>query len=160
MAAPHQIRLSDGTAIGGDRVYVIAEAGVNHNGSIARAVEMVEMAARAGADAVKFQTFSAERLVTGSAPKAAYQQEHTGGGSQQDMLRALELSHADHETLMAACRDNQVTFLSTPFEEQSADLLDGFDVAAFKLPSGELTNIPFLRHVAAKGRPMIISTGM
>lgn len=150
----------DGTVIGGERVYVIAEAGVNHNGDLDRALEMVAVAAEAGADAVKFQTFSADRLVTASAPKAAYQTAETGEGSQKDMLQSLELSPDDHESLIAACRECGIAFLSTPFEEQSADLLESLDVPAFKIPSGEITNLPFLRHVAAKQRPMLVSTGM
>ena len=150
----------DGTVIGGERVYVIAEAGVNHNGDLDRALGMVAVAAEAGADAIKFQTFSADRLVTASAPKAAYQAAATGGGSQRDMLRLLELSPDDHERLIAACRDHDIAFLSTPFEEQSADLLESLNVPAFKIPSGEITNLPFLRHVAAKQRPMLVSTGM
>ena len=146
--------------IGGERVYVIAEAGVNHNGDLNRALDMVAVAAAAGADAVKFQTFNADRLVAASAPKAAYQAAETGEGSQRDLLRSLELSPDDHEKLIAACRDHGIAFLSTPFEELSADLLEALDVPAFKIPSGEITNLPFLRHVAAKERPMLVSTGM
>lgn len=144
----------------GDRVFVIAEAGVNHNGELARALEMIDVAAACGADAVKFQTFVTDDLVAVDAPKAGYQARQTGGGSQRDMLKALELSHEDFRQLEARCRERAIVFLSTPFEEGSADFLDSLDVAAFKIPSGEITNLPFLAHVAAKGRPMIVSTGM
>lgn len=141
--------------------FVIAEAGVNHNGDVARALELVDAAALAGADAVKFQTFSADRLATAEAPKAAYQQERTGAaGSQRDMLRALELSGHAHASLQRRCAERGIVFLSTPFDERSADLLDTLGVPAFKIPSGEVTNTPLLMHVARKGRPLLISTGM
>ncbi len=154
------VTLRDGTRIGEARVYVIAEAGVNHNGDLARALEMIDVAAEAGADAVKFQTFAADRLVTASAPKAAYQAAATGAGGQQEMLAALELTRSDYEKLQDRCASRNITFLSTPFEEESADILESLDVPAFKLPSGEINNLPFLRYVATKGRPMIVSTGM
>lgn len=145
----------------GRRCFTIAEAGVNHNGDLRRALRLVDAAAAAGADAVKFQTFAADRLAVASAPKAAYQKKRTPAGqSQLEMLRRLELSESDHRALIARCRKRGILFLSTPFDEQSADMLDRLGVAAFKLPSGELTNLPFLRHVARKGKPMIVSTGM
>jgi sialic acid synthase SpsE len=109
---------------------------------------------------VKFQTFEVDRLVLEGAPKAAYQAAATGGGGQREMLKGLELSRAAHERLIERARQRSVLFLSTPFDEISADLLEALGVVAFKLPSGELTNLPFLRHVARKGRPMIVSTGM
>jgi N,N'-diacetyllegionaminate synthase len=146
--------------IGVGPVFVIAEAGVNHNGSPARALEMIDVAADAGADAVKFQTFNSERLLTAAAPKAAYQRTETGSGSQLDMLKELELSEQDHERLMQRCRERGIMFLSTPFEEESADFLHSLGVEAFKVPSGELTNWPFLVHLARKAKPMIVSTGM
>lgn len=146
--------------VGREHVFVIAEAGVNHNGDLMRALEMVDVAADAGADAVKFQTFKAEKLVTASADKAAYQIVQTGGGSQQEMLSALELKHADHARLMQRCAERNILFLSTPFEEDSADFLASLDLVAFKVPSGEITNLPFLQHVARKRKPMIVSTGM
>jgi N,N'-diacetyllegionaminate synthase len=149
-----------GTTIGADTVFVIAEAGINHNGDLARALEMVDVAAKAGADAVKFQTFQTDKLVTASAAKASYQSAQTGGGSQRDMLKALELTPDDHRQLMQRCAEKKILFLSTPFEEDSADFLDALGVVAFKIPSGELTNLPFLRHVAMKKKPMIVSTGM
>ena len=142
-------------------VFIVAEAGVNHNGDPERARRLVDAAAAAGADAVKFQTFKAERLATHRAPKAGYQLQATDAKeSQLEMLRQLELSEKDHRELMAHCRQKRILFLSTPFEEESADFLESLDLPAFKIPSGELTNLPFLAHVARKGRPMIVSTGM
>jgi N-acetylneuraminate synthase len=151
-----------GKVIGsGHPCFVIAEAGVNHNGSRDLACRLVDEAQRAGADAVKFQTFVAERLVTPDAPKAEYQRRATAAGeSQFEMLRRLELSRADHEVVLARCREKGIVFLSSPFDESSADLLDDLDVPAFKIPSGEITNLPFLAYVARKRRPMIVSTGM
>jgi N-acetylneuraminate synthase/N,N'-diacetyllegionaminate synthase len=134
---------------------------VNHNGSVDLALRLVDAAVAAGADAVKFQTFRADRLATLHAPKATYQTETTGEfESQFDMLRKLELDERAHRTLLVHCASRGIVFLSTPFDEESADFLETLDVPAYKLPSGELTNLPFLRHVARKKRPMIISTGM
>jgi N-acetylneuraminate synthase/N,N'-diacetyllegionaminate synthase len=145
----------------GHPCFVIAEAGVNHNGDIRLARELVKLAARAGADAIKFQTFSAERLATASAPKAAYQVARTDPGeSQQDMLKRLELGDEDHRRLIADCRREGILFLSSAFDEASADLLERLGVVAYKVPSGEITNLPFLRHLARKGRCLIVSTGM
>ena len=140
--------------------FIIAEAGVNHNGDLDLAHRLIDAAVDAGADAVKFQTFRAEAVVTAGAAKAAYQKETTGAGGQLDMLRALELSENAHHALIAHCRDRGILFASTPFDEASVDLLDGLDVPFLKIPSGEVTNLPLLRHVAAKGRPVILSTGM
>lgn len=141
--------------------FVIAEAGVNHNGDLGLAHRLVDAAVQTGADAVKFQTFSAERLVSASAPKAEYQKATTGADeSQLTMLQRLELSEADHLELMAHCRDAGIAFLSTPFDEEAADLLMRIGVEAIKTPSGELTNLPYLAHVAALGLPLIVSTGM
>ena len=141
--------------------FVIAEAGVNHNGDLELARRLVDVAAEAGADAVKFQTFRADRLVSPTAPKAAYQRQTTDAGeSQLDMLRRLELSPAAHRELSDYCRQRGLIFLSTPFDEESADLLDELDVLAFKIGSGEVTNHPFLEYVARKGKPIILSTGM
>ena len=140
---------------------IIAEAGVNHNGDVGLARRLIDLAVEAGADAVKFQTFKAERLVTPDAPKADYQLQAAGGcESQFEMLRLLELSREDHLELFGYCRRNRVLFLSTPFDEETADLLEEIGVPAFKIPSGELTNLPLLAHVAGKGKPMIVSTGM
>jgi N,N'-diacetyllegionaminate synthase len=148
--------------VGLDRpCFVIAEAGVNHNGDLAMAHALVDAAKAAGADAVKFQTFSAERLVSRTAPKAEYQLGQTDPSeSHFEMLRHLELSESDHRELIAHCRDRALLFMSTPFDEEAADLLDELDVPAYKIPSGEITNLPFLAHVAAKQRPIILSTGM
>lgn len=140
---------------------VIAEAGVNHDGDMDRAEALVDAAADAGADAVKFQTFRAEALATVDAPKAAYQRRGDDGDeSQYAMLRRLELDERDHRRLAARAADRGLIFLSSPFDRASADLLERLDVAAFKVPSGELTNLRLLAYIAAKGRPMIISTGM
>ena len=145
----------------GQPCFIIAEAGVNHNGDLALAKRLVDAAVSAGADAVKFQTFKAERLASASAPKATYQLQTTDRReSQLEMLRRLELSEAAHRELMGYCAAKGILFLSTPFEEASADLLERLGVCAFKMPSGELTNLPFLAHVARKGKPMIVSTGM
>ena len=155
------IRIGDREVGDGRPVFVIAEAGVNHNGDPLLARELVDAAAQAGADAVKFQTFSADRLVTASSPKAGYQQRTTDPGeSQLDMLKRLELSADAHRQLMAHAEARGVMFLSTPFDAGSADLLDSLAIAAFKMGSGELTDLPLLEHVARKQRPMLVSTGM
>lgn len=147
--------------ITGDGTFVIAEAGVNHNGSIEVSKRLIQEARLAGADCVKFQSFSAERLVGPSALKAPYQRKNAEDpGTQLEMLTRLELSEDDHQTLIACCRDNGIEFLSSPFDEGSGDLLDRLGVAAFKVPSGELTNHGFLRFLAEKNRPLILSTGM
>ncbi|MDO9541796.1 MAG: N-acetylneuraminate synthase family protein, partial [Kiritimatiellia bacterium] len=141
--------------------FIIAEAGVNHNGSVRLACRLVDAAAKAGADAVKFQTFKAENLVTRDAPQAEYQKCNTGKTeSQYDMLKRLELNAETHRKIVSYCLKRKIIFLSTPFDEESADLLETLKVPAFKIGSGELTNLPFLNHVARKGKPMIISTGM
>ena len=145
----------------GHPCFVIAEAGVNHNGSVEMALQLVDAAADAGADAVKFQTFRADKTVTVDAPKAEYQLRATGAGETQfEMLRRLELSPGAHQAIVSRCAERGLIFLSTPFDEESADFLEGLGVPAFKVPSGELTNVSFLRHLARKGRPLIISTGM
>jgi len=143
-------------------VLVIAEAGVNHDGSLDRALEMVDVAADAGADIVKFQTFRADDLASAAAPKAAYQAETTGASeSQRDMLRRLELGPAAHRTLLARCRERGIEFLSTPFDPASlAFLVDDLGVGRLKLGSGELTNAPLLLAAARTGRPVVLSTGM
>src|SRR5439155_1020744 len=139
----------------------IAEAGVNHNGDVALALALVDAAADGGADAVKFQTFRTDALVSRAAPKAGYQVETTGGGeSQRDMLARLELTLADFARVQERCAKRGVVFFSAPFDEASADALERLAAPLFKVPSGEITNLPFLRHVAAKRRPMIVSPGM
>lgn len=140
--------------------FIIAEAGVNHNGDDARALELVEVAARAGADAVKFQTFSADKLTRRGAAKAEYQVRATGDGDQYDMLKALEMSEDLHDRLVARCEALGIEFMSTAFDEQSLDMLVSMGIKRIKVPSGELTNTPFLRYMAAKDLPLIVSTGM
>ena len=141
--------------------FIIAEAGVNHNGDVALAGRLVDAAVEARVDAVKFQTFRAERLASPAAPKAPYQRVRTDAAeSQLEMLRRLELSAEAHRRLQAQCRARGILFLSTPFDEESADLLETLDVPAFKIGSGEVTNLPFLQYVARKGRPLLLSTGM
>ncbi|MFH0954145.1 MAG: N-acetylneuraminate synthase [Verrucomicrobiota bacterium] len=145
----------------GQPCFVIAEAGVNHNGDMALARALVDAAAAAGADAVKFQTFRAANIVTREAPQADYQKAHTGiEESQYDMLKRLELTEDAHRELLEYCRARHLLFLSAPFDEESADFLDQLQMAAFKVPSGEITNLPFLAHLARKHKPLIVSTGM
>ena len=144
-----------------NRTFIIAEAGVNHNGSLDTAIKMVDAGVAAGADAVKFQTFRTERLVTETAAKAAYQIKNTGSDeSQFEMLKKLELSVDDHRELLAYCKGNNILFMSTPFDEGSADMLEDLGLELFKVGSGEITNKPLLQHIARKNKPMIISTGM
>jgi N-acetylneuraminate synthase len=142
-------------------VFVIAEAGVNHNGSLAMALQLVEAAAAAGADAVKFQSFHAHLLAAAGAPRAVYQQEATGAaGDQLEMLRALELTADEQRQVAAHCRECGIEFLSSPFDADSIDLLATFGLQRLKVPSGELVDVPYLRRVAALGLPLIVSTGM
>lgn len=142
------------------RCFVIAEAGVNHNGSEEMALRLVDVAAEAGADAVKFQTFRAEQLVRAGAPKAEYQQRQTGAGDQLAMLRALELSEAAHRAVVARCAERGIEFMSTPFGAAEAAFLVSLGMRRIKVPSGELTNKPLLEYLASFGRPLIVSTGM
>ena len=145
----------------GEPVFVIAEAGVNHNGELDLALQLVEAAANADADAVKFQTFVAESVLTAAAEKADYQKTTTGEQeSQLEMVKRLELSFEDFRKLKNYCDSRGIMFLSTPFDVASVDFLDDLSVAGFKISSGDLTNYPLLRHVAAKRRPVILSTGM
>lgn len=140
---------------------IIAEAGVNHNGNLDKAKQLIDVAADAGADVVKFQTFNARRLVTDSAPKADYQNRTTDEAqSQYEMLRQLELSPEMHEALIRHCQVRGVGFFSTGFDLQSIDYLASLGVERFKVPSGEITNLPYLRHVGALCKPVILSTGM
>jgi len=141
--------------------FIIAEAGVNHNGDIQVAKRLVDVAAKAGADAVKFQTFKADRMVSATAPKAEYQLQTTDPAeSQLEMLRRLELSPEAHRKLQTYCQEQGVLFMSTPFDEESADFLDELGVPVFKIGSGEITNRPFLEYIARKKKPVILSTGM
>ncbi|MBT2282009.1 N-acetylneuraminate synthase [Paenibacillus polymyxa] len=142
-------------------VYIIAEVGVNHNGNLERALQCVDQAAICGADAVKFQTFDSKKLVTRHAQKAAYQAENTGiSGSQLEMLQKLELSHSEFINIKNYCDKKGIDFLSTPFDEESAQFLDSIEVNAFKVSSGDLNNTPFLQQLNQYGRPIILSTGM
>ncbi len=141
--------------------FVIGEAGVNHNGDLGLAHRLIDAAADARVDAVKFQTFDPDRLVTPDAPKARYQQTGSAGEeSQHAMLRRLTLPRSAHEELRRHAAERNLLFLSTAFDEESADFLDALGVPAFKAPSGELTNHPFLAHLARKGKPLLVSTGM
>jgi N-acetylneuraminate synthase len=144
----------------GRSILVIAEAGVNHNGSLKRALRMVDEAARVGADAVKFQTFTAAKLVSAGTPKAQYQKKNTAGKDQLEMLKAVELSHRDFAALSERARKRGILFLSTPFDEESVDFLETLNLPAYKIASGDLTNHPFLEYVAKRNRPVILSTGM
>lgn len=140
---------------------IIAEAGVNHDGDLDIARDLVRVAARAGADLVKFQTFTANRLTTARAPKAAYQIASTGAAeSQQEMIRRLELSHSDHLALIEECRSVGVGFFSTGFDLESMAMLMELGLNRIKVPSGEITNLPYLQFVARQGVPVILSTGM
>ncbi len=140
---------------------IIAEAGVNHNGDLTLARQLVRAAATAGADMVKFQTFTADALVTENAEMADYQKLNTGlAESQHAMIRRLELSRADHDALIKECSAAGIQFFSTGFDAGSLDLLEELGLDRFKVPSGELTNLPLLRHIAAKRKPVILSTGM
>jgi len=145
----------------GGRCFIIAEAGVNHNGDIGLARKLIDVAREAGADAIKFQTFKADTLVTKSAAKARYQKETTGAAeSQFEMIKGLELTAKDFGELSDYARKKEIIFLSSPFDKSSVDLLDGLGVPAFKIPSGEITNFPLLKHIARKKKPIILSTGM
>ncbi|MEW5743966.1 MAG: N-acetylneuraminate synthase [Nitrospirota bacterium] len=143
------------------RVFVIAEAGVNHNGDIAIARRMIDAASEAGADAVKFQTFKAERVISRNAPKADYQKKTTGTReSQLEMVNRLELDRKAHRELVTHCRRKRIAFLSTPFDLESIDLLNALGLTIFKIPSGEITNLPYLRKIGGLRKKIILSTGM
>lgn len=143
------------------KTFIIAEAGVNHNGDIDTALRLVDMAKKAGADAIKFQTFKSERLVASSAPKARYQKANTGSNeSQLEMLKGLELTNDNFKRLFSYCRKKGIIFMSTPFDEKGADMLGRLGMNIFKIPSGEITNKPLIQHIAAKNKPIILSTGM
>ncbi|MBD3842644.1 MAG: N-acetylneuraminate synthase [Campylobacterales bacterium] len=144
-----------------NKVFIIAEAGVNHNGSIELAKKLIDVASESGADAVKFQTFKAEKLVSKSAEKAEYQKETTNNSeSQFDMIKKLELDLEAHKELMAYCKTKNIMFLSTPFDHDSIELLNNLGLEIFKIPSGEITNLPYLRHIGKLNKKVILSTGM
>lgn len=140
---------------------IIAEAGVNHNGDMEIAKKLIDVAAEAGADIVKFQTFKAENLASKYAQKAEYQMETTDvGETQQDMLRRLELTYEMHLELQEYCKKKQITFLSTPFDMDSINLLEKIGMDIYKIPSGEITNLPYLRRIGSLGKKVIFSSGM
>ena len=143
-------------------IRIIAEAGVNHNGSLEMAKSLVDAAADAGADFVKFQTFKAEKLVTADAGKAEYQKKNMNGSdsSQFQMLKNLELSEEDHRELMDYCERKGIRFLSTPFDLDSVDFLHSLGLKIWKIPSGEITNYPYLRKIAGYNEEVVMSTGM
>lgn len=144
-----------------NKVLIIAEAGVNHNGDIQQAKRLIDAAADAGADYVKFQTFKASKLVTKSAERADYQNDNTGDGdSQYEMLKKLELSEDVHQELIEYCNSRNINFLSTGFDLDSLDFLDGIGINLFKIPSGEITNLPYLQKIASFGKQVVLSTGM
>lgn len=147
----------------GDRVmgvYIIAEAGVNHNGSFDLACKLVDAAKAAGVDCIKFQTFKSNNLVSHTAQKAEYQKDTTGEGSQVDMLKKLELSYDEFLALKKYCDEVGICFLSTPFDFESIDFLNSIDMPFWKIPSGEVTNYPYLVALAKTGKPVVMSTGM
>ena len=143
-------------------VLIIAEAGVNHNGSMLLAKQLVDAAVDAGADIIKFQTFKAEKLVSKAAKQAEYQKKNIGDGtdSQYEMLKKLELSEDDHKELIAYCQEKGIRFWSTAFDFESMDFLRSLQLGLWKIPSGEITNYPFLRKIASFGEDVIMSTGM
>ncbi len=144
-----------------NKVFIIAEAGVNHNGSSELAKKLIDVASESGADAVKFQTFKAENLVSKNAQKAEYQKQTTDKNeSQFDMIKKLELDVDTHKELMLYCKTKNIIFLSTPFDHDSIDLLSDLGLEIFKIPSGEITNLPYLRHIGRLNKKVILSTGM
>ena len=152
---------SSGEKLKERKTLVIAEAGVNHNGSLDMAQELIEAAADVGANIVKFQTFTADAIVSKEAEKAEYQKETTSTKeSQYEMIKKLELDKEAHLELMAYCKQKGIEFLSSPFDHKSIDMLDELGLKRFKIPSGEITNLPYLRHIGRYGKPIILSTGM
>ncbi|MCP2043671.1 N-acetylneuraminate synthase [Pontibacter sp. HSC-36F09] len=146
-----------------NKTIIIAEAGVNHNGDLALAKKLIDVAADAGVDYVKFQTFKADKLVSKSAKQAEYQKKNLGNNtedSQYAMLKKLELSEDMHNELLAYSKQKGIKFLSTGFDEESVDYLESLGIDLFKIPSGEITNYPYLKHIAPKGKPIVVSTGM
>ena len=142
-------------------VFIIAEAGVNHNGSVDLAKKLIDVASISGADAVKFQTFKAENLIVKNTQKADYQKQTTDASeSQFDMIKKLELDVEAHKELIAYCQKKDIIFLSTPFDHESIDLLSDLGLQIFKIPSGEITNLPYLRHIGSLGKKVVLSTGM
>ena len=143
-------------------VFIIAEAGVNHNGDLEKAEKLIRVAAEAGADAIKFQSFNADKLVSKKAKKAEYQAANMDDGDtvQYDMLKSLELNDEDHQFIIKRCNEYDIQFLSTAFDVDGMDYLDQLGIPFFKSPSGEITNYPYLRRLGQKGKPVVLSTGM
>jgi len=154
------VRIADRLVGGGAPCFIIAEAGVNHNGEMELARRLVDAAADTGADAVKFQTFRTEALVTQEVATAGYQEENTGTANQRDLLASLELPFEAFRELASHAAKRKILFLSTPFDGESAGFLQELDLPAFKIASGEITNLPFLEQIARFGKPVILSTGM
>lgn len=144
-----------------EKTFIIAEAGVNHNGSLELAKQLIDIAVDAGVDAVKFQTFKAEKVISKFAKKAEYQIQTTGKQeSQLEMVKKLELDVESHRILMKYCQEKNIMFLSTPFDHDSIELLTDLGLEIFKIPSGEITNLPYLRHIGRLNKKVILSTGM
>lgn len=141
-------------------VYIIAEAGVNHNGRLDLACKMVDEAKKAGVDCIKFQTFKSANLVSRNTPKAEYQKKTTGDSSQEEMLKKLELSYDEFRSLKQYCEKVGICFLSTPFDFDSIEFLNTIEIPFWKIPSGEITNLPYLLALAKTGKPVVMSTGM
>jgi len=156
-----KVKIADRLIGEGEPCFIIAEAGVNHSGNVNLAKKLIDGAKSTEADAIKFQTFKAENVVISSAEKADYQKQTTGGEeSQFEMIKRLELAGRDFVELSAYAHKKGIVFLSSPFDRESVDLLDELNVPAFKIPSGEITNFPLLKHIARKKKPIILSTGM
>ena len=158
-----EFKIKDKTIGGKNPLFFIAEAGVNHNGSLDLGKQLIDIAAEAGADAVKFQTFVTENIITPEAPKATYHVETTGSDNKQtwfQLLKTQEMSKEMHVDLIDYCSKKGIIFLSTPYDKVSADLLDNLNVPAFKIASTDTNNIPFLQFIARKGKPMILSSAM
>jgi len=144
-----------------NKVFIIAEAGVNHNGDLSIAKKMIDVAKNCGVDAIKFQTFKAEKLVSKFAKKAEYQKQSTDKNeSQYEMIKKLELDVGAHKELLAYSKKRQIMFLSTPFDLDSIDMLNDLGLKIFKISSGDMTNLPYLRKIGALGKKIIMSSGM
>lgn len=155
-----KVRIGDKLVGPGEPVFIVAEAGVNHNGKVDLGKKLIDLAKVSRADAVKFQTFKAHKVATKYAEKADYQKRAGPSESQYDMIKKLELSDEDFTRLFNHAKQKDIIFLSSPFDEESVDLLDSLGVPAFKVASGEITNFRLLRYVARKNKPIILSTGM
>lgn len=161
MSSNKVISIGDRKVGEGQPVFVIAEAGVNHNGDVELAIKLIREAKKSGADCVKFQTFKADRIVTQTSPKAAYQLKTTDEQeSQFDMLKKLELKADDYQLLLEECKRQDILFLSTPYNLEDADFLNEIGVKAFKVASGQFVEYPFLKYLASFNKPLILSTGM